>query len=324
MICMFFSLVDWLKTKHLKSDIESMTAQDLNFMLERFYAEARTKDGRVYTRSTLMGIRSSINRYLNACGHNVSILKDSVFSSSNVLLERLYQNEKKRDKGTKKIPISDEDVITMMRSGVFSLANPHTVLRKVWFDLILHFGLKGKEAIRTLTKDSFLLEKDENGREFYRLHFEKEMMKIETFSEMHDWYWFSRMYEIPDDENCPVRSMSLYISKLNAGSVDFFQRPVEKIYNNHVWYQGAMGHNSILRMMTEISEAACLSRIYTNICLKATIEGMLDKHAIDSEYVYNYECKGRYHSSTQTSYEQMENSYKLHEMFYSLQDDNDQ
>jgi hypothetical protein len=94
-----------------------------------------------------------------------------------------------------------------------------------------------KEAIRTLTKDSFIPEVDENGHKYYRLNYDLEMPKIDSFSEMHDWHWFARMYEVEDSQFCPVKSMGVYriasfpfIPKCKQRSIQTFLTNEEGIF----------------------------------------------------------------------------------------------
>ena len=41
-------------------------------------------------------------------------------------------------------PISSEDLQTLYESEVFSINEPRSLLRKVFFELMLHFGRRGK------------------------------------------------------------------------------------------------------------------------------------------------------------------------------------
>lgn len=311
---------EWLIWNHLDPDFETLPASKLNKYLERFYKEVRSKDGKPYTRSTIVGIRASINRYMNSLPEScrISILKHMAFNSSNVLLEIMNMEDKKRPKVTIKRIIASDDLTKLMRSSVMEANMPSSLVKKVWIDLCLHFGMKGKEAIRTLTKDSFILEVDENGHKYYRLNYDLEMPKIDSFSEMHDWHWFARMYEIEDSQFCPVKSMGVYISKLSTEIPEFFQRPADKrSITDNTWYYGAMGHNSILRMMSEISTEANLTRVYTNICLKATISDLLEKQGLNFDTIMNMQSKGKYAMyPMQSSEELMQNSLNMHYMLY--------
>ena len=66
-----------------------------------------------------------------------------------------------------------------------------------------------------------------------------------------------------DDGN---KAMQLYISKLNPKSDAFFQYPKKQWnYDDDVWYDARpIGVNKLDNMMKSISEAAKLSKMYTN------------------------------------------------------------
>ena len=46
---------------------------ELDQVFLRFYAEARAKDGELYSRSSLLAIRNAIERFLNNPSHNRDI-----------------------------------------------------------------------------------------------------------------------------------------------------------------------------------------------------------------------------------------------------------
>ena len=56
----------WCKEKKIITPLENITTGQLDINLKRFYAEARTKTGKFYSKSTLLGFRHSIERFLNA------------------------------------------------------------------------------------------------------------------------------------------------------------------------------------------------------------------------------------------------------------------
>ncbi|XP_060086257.1 uncharacterized protein LOC132565628 isoform X1 [Ylistrum balloti] len=275
---------EWFSANGLSPDVETMDESELNQQLTRFYADARTKEEKKFTKSSLLGLRASLNRYLLSLPQDQkvwqSILKNPMFSSSNRIMAQKSNEEKGRDKPPKSIPISVSDLHKLMTSGVLDITCPHGLQRKVWLDLVIHFGLRGNKAMWALSKDSFVLEKDEHGKQFYRLNHELEFPKQELYSEMKDWFWFSRLYELPDDSTCPVKSLSLYLSKLSIARNEFFQRIVDAKFlqgvEDHMpWYRGPMGHQVIMRMMADMSAEADLSHKYTNTCVKATINSLV-------------------------------------------------
>ena len=66
-----------------------MTNNELDNYLPHFYAEARKKDGALYSRSSLLGICNAIERYLNnpPLNRGISITKGVKFQASNKLLQ---------------------------------------------------------------------------------------------------------------------------------------------------------------------------------------------------------------------------------------------
>ena len=64
-VCFFFLISAWGAEKQIQTLLEAMKIGQLDQNLCRFYAEARTKKGEDYSRSTLLGFRHSIERYLN-------------------------------------------------------------------------------------------------------------------------------------------------------------------------------------------------------------------------------------------------------------------
>ena len=77
-----------------------MSVQELDDKLRSFYAEVRNKQGDEYSRNTLLGIRSGIERYLNSPPHNkgVQISGNSLFKKSNMMLEAKLKNLKQQGK----------------------------------------------------------------------------------------------------------------------------------------------------------------------------------------------------------------------------------
>ncbi|XP_052076891.1 uncharacterized protein LOC127714906 [Mytilus californianus] len=56
----------WLTDREKDATFENYTVEQLNCALTEFYAEVRNTDGEYYAKSTLVGIRASINRHLRA------------------------------------------------------------------------------------------------------------------------------------------------------------------------------------------------------------------------------------------------------------------
>ena len=77
-----------------------MSKKELDKNLPYFYAEARTRGGTLYSRSSLLGLRNAIERYRNnpTINRGISITKGTEFQSSNKLLQSMINLNKGENK----------------------------------------------------------------------------------------------------------------------------------------------------------------------------------------------------------------------------------
>ena len=138
-----------------------MIIGQLDQNLSRFYAEARSKSGKMYGRSTLLGFRHSIERHLNHPPHsrNLKISTDARFTRSNQMLDaQLVLVERAGKANVQHKPVIEEgDLVKLRRSTAFSLNSPASLLQNVWFHIVLFFCRRGREGQRSLTKSSLSL-----------------------------------------------------------------------------------------------------------------------------------------------------------------------
>ena len=80
--------------------LHEMKNQELDSKLRQFYAEARTKDGQLYSRSSLWSLRNAIERYLNnpPLSKGITISRSEEFKSSNQLLQSQTKLNKRENK----------------------------------------------------------------------------------------------------------------------------------------------------------------------------------------------------------------------------------
>ena len=99
-----FLLIAWCTEKRLSKNLHEMSKKELDKNLRYFYAEARTRGGALYSRSSLLGLRNAIERYLNNPPFNrgISITKRTEFQSSNKLLQSMIKlNKRENNENTK-------------------------------------------------------------------------------------------------------------------------------------------------------------------------------------------------------------------------------
>ena len=255
-----------------------ITNKELDNNLRQFYAEARTKDGELYSRSSLLGFRNAIERYLNnpPLNRGISITKGIEFQASNKLLQsQIKLNKRENKENTKHKPaIPEADLQKLETSTAIRGDNPWGLLRNVWFHINLYWCRRGREGQRELTKQSFEFLVDESGREYVLMtHDEATKNHPGGIDDVNSMEKEARMYSTSDNQLLDgLTCLKMYLQKLNPKCEALFQYPKRnEKQDEHVWYENRpLGVHKLAGMMKEISQLACLSKVYTNHSVRAT------------------------------------------------------
>ncbi|CAJ1064690.1 uncharacterized protein LOC121899876 isoform X5 [Xyrichtys novacula] len=270
---------EYLSEKAQSPDFETLDKEALCAVLRSFYAEARSKSGQLYSKSSLISIRSSLNRYLNEPPYcrTLDLTKDPELRSANLTLAAVIRRLEEQGAGpvVQKQAITRSDLRKMYESSVFNTDTSFGLLNKVWFETCMYFCTRGRENQRELEEDSFGLAMDEDGRKF--VYFKA----LGPYHKSRSTAWtkkrpdsdedtLPRMYET-GTEQCPYASFVRYVSKRNPLCRAFFQRPRDHCCASDVtWYENkAIGKNLLGTRMQMLSRAAKLSKTYTNHCIGA-------------------------------------------------------
>ena len=137
-----------------------MDVSQLNDNLRRFYAETRTQNGEIYSRSSLLSLRSAIERHLNNPPFNrgFSISRGPDFKSSNKVLNAKIKIQKKNNQECvkHKAVIECGDIRKLRESSIIRWTTPWGLLRNVWF----HYTVLVQErniGPERLNKEQFLI-----------------------------------------------------------------------------------------------------------------------------------------------------------------------
>ena len=125
-----------------------MNSKELDQNLARFYAEARTKKGEEYSRSTLLGFRNSIEQHLKDNGVTVKISKNRVFQNSNKILDaKLRINRHAGKENIQHKPVIVPSELAKIRASPFlGMTTPAGLLRRTWFYVSLYWCRRGREG----------------------------------------------------------------------------------------------------------------------------------------------------------------------------------
>lgn len=268
-------LQDYLNEKDIRFPEKS---EELAIILPKFFSEVRKKDGSQYTRNSLCALRFGLNRYFRPL-FKVDIIKDKSFDEANKAYEAHCKNLKDigLDKPEHKPPISDEDIKKLYECGLFSTDSPRTLQNKVFFELILYFCRRGRQNLRQLRKDDFVVKINPQGQKY--------VVKSGDTTKL-DGVHEGGLMVASDSPLCPVFSFEKYLTHLNPLNEFLFQRPRENCPDGIVWYDNiVIGENTLGKKMRMISAQAKLSVTYTNHSIRATTISILNRYGYLAKHI---------------------------------------
>ena len=281
-----YIFTEWLAEAKHPSSFETLSAPELDIILGQFYASAKPIKSPYYSKSTYTNLRASINRHLRLPPHNrqINIMKDPEFQLSNQIyigiLKKLRAEGKDTTKHKDAIPSAH---LEQIYRKCFDISTGCGLLRKVFFEVSLHFVRRGREGLRELKPEYFSFKTDSKGAEYVTMDVhEREKTKQgheKTITEKSP-----RMYAQAGDPRCPVHSLRKYIKKRNQDCPAFYQYPSKNVTeDNPVWFdRKPLGKNALGGMMKTISEKAGLPVTYTNHCIRATAITILSDADVES------------------------------------------
>lgn len=136
----------------------------------------------------------------------------------------------------------------------------------------LYWCRKGREGQRNLTLSSFKFLKDENNRPFANMtHDEQTKNHPGGVGDVESFEKEGRLYQTTDDPSDGFSALQFYISKLNPECTAFPVPKAEVVSCDSIWYENRpLGIQKLGTMIKEMSDAAGLSKNYTNHSVKAT------------------------------------------------------
>lgn len=303
--------------RNFEEAFENLSITTLDKYLTEFYAQVRNTDGNFYAKSTYVGIRASISRYLRGppLNRTFSILSDKEFHKSNQMFLAMLKKLKREgmDRSKHHSSISEGDLEKLRRSNVLGTDNPKSLQRKVWFDIMLSFGRRGRENMRKFTTKSFEVLKDDRGHEYCQIAHSETTKNHKGGLDDDDFETRPRMYST-NKADCPVKALKLYLRKRNPASDHFFQQGRAKIaVDDEMWYTSRpVGERTLNEMMKNISKDAELIKLYTNHCVRATTVSVLAHAGVSNREIMKvtgHRCEASLDSYNADSSDQQKRSY---------------
>jgi hypothetical protein len=126
---------EYLTSKHMTADFESLSKAKLDNVLSRYYVELRNKKGEMYKKSTLIAYRHGIQRHLEKTTQDIDILKGEDFKKSAIFFKGMTKELKKAGKAVvEHYPHTEEnDLKTMYAYVTSNLEDPQLLQYQVFF-----------------------------------------------------------------------------------------------------------------------------------------------------------------------------------------------
>ena len=218
------AFTQYLKEKQA-GEINNVTVQTLPKLLEDFYFSLRKQkkkepkkkrsklqlsrkndpdgdsDDTFYKNSSLRSARAALNRHFKST-LGIDIISNEQFIKATEVFQAVSKKGKTEGHGEvkSKKPISDADMSKLLSYFVTNMKGPPNakLLQEiVLFNIIYYGGRRGHENLREMTKKTFQISRDTDGRQFIHQvikEFDKNH-KEDDFSENNE----SRIYEMPGE-----------------------------------------------------------------------------------------------------------------------------
>ncbi|CAB4003015.1 Hypothetical predicted protein, partial [Paramuricea clavata] len=130
-----YVFIEWSKQRNIQQELHEMDDKTLDKCLCQFYAEVKNQQGEDYSKSTLIGLKHGLERYLNCPPYNrgLSMSSNPAFKMSNSVLNAKIVSLKKQGKENvvHKPVLEAEDLTKLKNSDVLNVSTPLGLLRNI-------------------------------------------------------------------------------------------------------------------------------------------------------------------------------------------------
>ena len=280
----FNILLRYCVEKNIIFIIETITLNEFNDILIRFFAEVRKEDGTFYKKTSMHTLRYGLQRKITHIRKDIDIVHNQMFKRANEVFTAQLVHLKKIGlaKIDHKPAISKNDLEALYSSGVFDINKPATLLNKVFFEIMYYLCRRGRENLRKLTKESFKVNVGDDGKKFVTLEKDELTKNHGVDVEQHEGGFMVETGGL----NCPITSFKIYVSRLNPNLRAFFQRPKNSSPPKGPWYDNmVIGTKKLETLMKRISKEANLNKIYSNHSIRATAITLLDSAVVEARHI---------------------------------------
>lgn len=178
--------------RHVDIDTIAEKPQLLDILCD-FYANVRRRDGTSYSRGSMCSLKWGIARYFFR-SRRWDIVKDSFFIPANAVFKAQCAQLSRQGRFAIKhrTEVTADDLRKLYYGPVTATSTPSGLQNKVWFDVMMYLNPGGRQTLRLLTKEAFIVG-HENDRSF--IHLDPAFHEESSFS--NGTVTSGKMYQIP-------------------------------------------------------------------------------------------------------------------------------
>lgn len=273
----------WAKVRGYNEQMETYQPNDLDVILQIFYTEVRKLNGTEYEPDSLKVMLGSLDRHLKSFKYPKSLLNDIEFMLSRKVLDgklRKLREQGLGKKTNKAYSLTPEEEETLWKYGQLGDRTPRSLVNTIWWIVVQHFGLRGRELHHQLEISEFAIQTDEKYRKYIQFN-EGPSKTRQGGLNFKPRQIYPRMYETGGGR-CPLRFFETYVSKrpnLNRNTGPLYLAPIDNPKNDDIWYKnmriGVHTINNIMKNMVINSPLADSNKKMTNHSARKTIVSKL-------------------------------------------------
>ena len=157
-------------------DLKKCSPSEFDAALSQFYVGLRKKNGEMYRKSSYLAARAALSRYVAKTLERpeCNVFRKAEFQRSNVVLDRTLKQKKAEGnepsvEHKESIHKSDLAKLALYFYDVLEEGNTVKLTQYCWFNISLHFALRGAEVQTRLKKEDIVFATDSEGKEYATL-----------------------------------------------------------------------------------------------------------------------------------------------------------
>ena len=168
---------------YIKMAMHKLPPTDLNIILIYFFMNIKKLNGEDYEPNSLTAFMNGFQRILFINGSSLNLRRDDQFE----MTRKVLQSRRKQltDMGKGNTPnaarrLDNEEIDVVYQEGYFSMSNPQSLQRTLWWIIGNNFGHRARSEARKLRWGDIKVRKNSYGRFFFA-------MDVRTRHQNKDW-----------------------------------------------------------------------------------------------------------------------------------------